>query len=124
MTTYREDNWSFDLNTDLDYENKFFEIKFDSAINSEEINSLWRLPLRDFLEKETKGKMLSGFPDTSIISFFLEDVSKEYLLKFVDKLKNLKIPETVLIIRWKNHKDSQAFNSFLDFQSYIKNITE
>ncbi len=124
MTTYRQNNWVFDPETDLDYENKFFEIRFDSNINSEMIDKVWRIPLRDFLESEGKGKVLSGFPDASIIGFFLEDVSKKYLLKFLEKLKNFKIPKTISIIRWKNHKESQIFNSFLAFQSYVEKIVE
>lgn len=124
MTTYREDNWKLDPEVDLDYENKFFQITFNATVDIEKIDLVWRSPIKDFLEKEDKGKVLRGFPDPLIIGFFLEDISKEYLTRLVDELKALNLPETVSIIRWKNHKDSKTFNSFLDFQSYIKNITE
>ncbi|MCF7833886.1 MAG: hypothetical protein K9L98_02545 [Candidatus Pacebacteria bacterium] len=123
MTTYREDNWSFDPEIDLDYENKFFEIIFDSTIDIEKIDKLWRFQIKYFLEKGSKGIVLSAYPNPSIVGFILEDISKEFLVKFLNELEIINIPEAVSIIRYKNQKDNQIFKSFHDFQSYIKNLT-
>ncbi len=123
MTTYREDNWKFDPEVDLDYENKFFEIIFDSSKTPEEIDSLWREPLKEFI-KDGKGIVLGAFPNPLTLGFIIDDLSKDYLLSVVNELKRLNMPDDVSVIRYKNYKDSQTFNSFLDFQLYIKNITE
>lgn len=117
---YLENNWSFDPDIDLDYENKFFEIVFDSGNDPERVNDLWRGPLKEFIN-EGKGVVLGVFPNPFIVGFFIDDPSKD-LLSVVGELKRLNVPDDVSVKRYQNYKEFQQFDSFSKFENAISNL--
>jgi hypothetical protein len=119
--TYRESNWKFDPEVDLDYDNKFFQISLGSRFDADKCENLFRTPLKVLLEKEDMGTVLSGFPNILEIGILMEDSSKQGLMFLLDSLIKIRIPENVIIKQYKNYKNFREI-SFLDFKKEVENL--